>query len=80
MKLLNNKIILKEVKEENQWGHADKDALKRGLIAFPFKGKIEDEMIEFKKSDEVFYQYGKDIKLDGVDYILVNASNLICQK
>ena len=80
MKVFNNKLILKEIKEENKWGVTDKDALKRGLVAFPFMGKIEDEAIELKKNDEVYYQYGNAIKLDGVDYILVSANNLICQK
>ena len=80
MRIFNNKLILKEIKEENKWGITDKDALKRGLVAFSFKGKIEDEIIELKKSDEIYYQYGTAIKLDDIDYILVNANNLICQK
>jgi co-chaperonin GroES (HSP10) len=74
------KLLLKEIKEENKWGYQDKDEVKRGLVAFPFKGKTDDYDFDLKKGDEVYYQYGTACKLDGVDYQLVSLTQLVCQK
>ena len=74
------KLILKEVKQEDKWGYSEKDAVKKGLVAFPFKGKLDDEEVEFKKDDEIYYQYGTPAKLDGEDYILVSLTSLVWQK
>ena len=49
-------------------------------MAFPFKGKLDDEEVEFKKDDEIYYQYGTPAKLDGEDYILVSLTSLVWQK
>lgn len=80
MKAFNSKVILTPIKQENDWGYEDKDAAKLGKLAFPFKGKIEDEVVEIEKGTEVYYQYGTNIKLEGEDYVLVSLANLICQK
>lgn len=74
------KLLLKEIKEENQWGQTDKDAVKRGTVAFSFKGKTDDTDYDLKKGDEVLYQYGTLCKIDGEDYQLVSLTSLICQK
>ncbi len=74
------KLLLKEIKEENDWGYQDKDAVKRGKVAFPFKGKTDDYDFDLKKEDEVYYQYSTPCKLDGEDYILVSLTSLVCQK
>lgn len=74
------KLLLKEIKQENDWGYQDKDAIKLGLVAFPLKGKIEDEEVEFKKDDTVYYQYGTNVKLDGKEYVLISLNSIICQK
>ena len=74
------KLLLKEVKQENNWGYNDKDEVKKGLVAFPFKGKTDDYDFDLKKGDEVYYQYGNPAKLDGEDYILVSLTSLVCQK
>lgn len=73
------KLILKEIKEET-WGVPDKDAVKRGTVVFNFKGKTDDTEYDLKKGDEVYYQYGTPIKLEGEDYQLVSLTSLICQK
>lgn len=76
------KLLLKEIKEENQWGQTDKEAVKRGTVAFSFKGKTDDTDYDLKKGDEVMYQYeyGTTIKIDNEEYQLVSLTSLICQK
>lgn len=74
------KLLLKEIKQENQWGYEDKDAIKLGEVAFPFKGKIDDEKVEFKKGDKIYYQYGTNAKLDGEDYVLTSLTSVVWQK
>ena len=80
MKTFNTKIILTPIEQENQWGYQDKESAKLGRVHFPFKGKVEDQTIEFKKGDEVYYQYGNEVTIEGTKLVLVNPSNLICQK
>lgn len=74
------KLLLKEIKEENMWGVPEKDAVKKGKVAFGFKGKTDDTEYDLKKGDEVLYQYGTSLKIDGEDYQLVSLTSLICQK
>lgn len=74
------KLLLKEVKQENDWGYTDKDAIKLGKVVFPFKGKTDDTDFDLKKGDEIFYQYGTAVKLEGEDYILVSLTQLVAQK
>ena len=74
------KLLLKEVKEENKWGYDDKEAIKVGKVAFPFKGKTDDTEFDFKKGDEVLYQYGTNVKLEGEDLVLVSLTSLVAQK
>jgi co-chaperonin GroES (HSP10) len=74
------KLILKEVKEVNYFGEVDKDAIKTGKVAFPFKGEVDGEQVTFKKGDEVGYQYGNICKIDGEEYLLVSLTNIVWQK
>jgi len=74
------KLLLKDVEQENTWGYQDKDAIKLGKVAFPFKGKTDDYDFDLKVGDEVYYQYGTNCKLNGEDYILVSLTSLVCQK
>lgn len=74
------KLLLKEIKQENNWGYEDKDAIKLGTVAFPFKGKTDDYDFDLKKGDEVYYQYGTSCKLNGEEYVLVSLTSLVCQK
>lgn len=74
------KLLLKEIKQENPWNYQDKEEIKLGKVAFDFKGKLEDEWIELKKGDEVYYQYGNSAKLDGEEYILISLNSLVWQK
>jgi co-chaperonin GroES (HSP10) len=74
------KLLLKEIKDENKWGVQDKDAIKRGIVAFNFKGKTDDYDFDLKKGEEVYYQYGTQAKLDGEEYVLVSLTSLVCQK
>ena len=74
------KILLKEIKQENAWGYQDKDEVKCGEVAFDFKGKLDDEWIELKKGDKLYYQYGNPAKLEGEDYVLVSLNSLVWQK
>lgn len=74
------KLFLTEIKEENMWGQADKDAIKRGKVAFPIKLKIEDEEVSFKKGDEVGYQYGNRAVVNGEELIQVSANSISWQK
>lgn len=80
MRAFNNKLIIEPVKQENYLNYEDKEEVKLGKLAFPFKGKIEDEVVELKKGDEVYYQYGNNIKIEGEEYVLVSLNNLVCQK
>ena len=74
------KLLLKEIKQENAWGYQDKDEIKLGEVAFNFKGKLDDEVVELKKGDKVYFQYGTPAKLEGEDYILVSLNSLVWQK
>lgn len=74
------KLLLKEVKQENKWGYEDKDEVKLGKVAFPFKGKTDDTEFDLKKGEEVYYQYGTPAKIEGEEYILVSLTSLVCQK
>lgn len=74
------KLLLKEIKEENEWGYQDKDAVKKGEVAFDFKGKTDDYEFDLKVGEKVYYQYGTNAKLDGEDYVLVSLTSLVCQK
>jgi co-chaperonin GroES (HSP10) len=78
--MITYKLLLKEVEQENTWGYQDKDAIKLGKVAFPFKGKTDDYDFDLKKGDEVYYQYGTNAKLNGEDYVLVSLTSLVCQK
>lgn len=75
------KILLKEVKSPSSFGdYHDKDEVKLGEVAFPFKGTWEDEEISLKKGDKVYYQYGNAAKLDGEDYVIISLNSLVCIK
>lgn len=74
------KLLLKEVPQEITWEGKKEDEIKLGKVAFPFKGKLDDEVIELKKGDEIYYQYGNPAKLDGEDYVLVSLNSLVWQK
>ena len=74
------KLLLKDVKQENDWGYADKDAIKLGEVAFPFKGKTDDTDFDLKKGDVVDYQHGTPVPKYGEDAELVSLTQLICQK
>lgn len=74
------KLLLKAVEEENAWGYQDKDAIKLGKVAFPFKGKTDDYDFDLKKGDQVYYQYGTNCKLNGEEYILVSLTSLVALK
>lgn len=74
------KLIVKQIKDESMWGTTDKDAVKRGKVAFAFKGKTDDYDFDFKKGEEVYFQYGNRVVLDGEEYLLVSLTNLVCQK
>lgn len=74
------KIILKEIEQENIWGNKDKDEVKLGKVVFDFKGKLDEEVIELKKGQEVYYQYGTNAKLNGEEYILISTNSLVCLK
>lgn len=79
MKNLNNKVILKEIKpkhEANAIIYEDKDEIKVGEVYLAYNG----EKIKLGKGDKVYYQYGQEAKLEGVEVILVSESNLLCQK
>ncbi len=80
MKPFMNKLILRPVKTENKWDYEDKDEVKLGELAYPFKGKIDDEIVEIDEKEQVFYQYGTKVKIDGEEFELVSVSNLILQK
>lgn len=75
------KLLLKEIKSESTFGdYINKDEVKHGKVAFPFKGKTDDYDFDLKKGDEVYYQYGTDCVLNGEKYVLVSLTSLVCQK
>lgn len=76
MRLFNQKLLVKEIKTENKWNYEDKEEVKHGIVSFAFKG----ENVELKRDDEVFYQYGNNVKIEGNEFVLVSESNLIAQK
>ena len=74
------KILLREIKQENQWDYHDKDEVKKGEVVFDFKGKLDDEWVELKKGDIIYYQYGNPAKIDGGEYVLISLNSLVCLK
>lgn len=72
--MFNDRLLVVPIEVENDWGL--KDEAKLGRVAFP--NKTEDN--DFKKGDEIYYQYGTEVKIDGKKYVLVRESDLICQK
>lgn len=77
MKLLNNKIILKEINPTSTGiPYVDKEEVKTAEVVYD----VSCEKVTLTKGDVVYYQYGNSIKLDGVEYILVNEGNLLCLK
>lgn len=73
------KLLLKEIKQDNIWGQPV-DSVKLGKVAVNFKGKTDDTEFDLKKGDEVYYQNGALIKIEGEDYQLVSLTSLICPK
>lgn len=74
------KLLLKEVKQENKWDYEPKDEIKLGKVAITFTGMVDDNPVEFKKGDEIYYQHGTKATLDGEDYILVSLTSIVCLK
>lgn len=74
------KLLLKEIKRESEWDYQDKDEVKLGEVAFDFKGKLDDEVIELKKGNQVYFQYGSPAKLEGEEYTLASLNSLVWQK
>lgn len=73
------KLLVTEIKEENKWGLTD-NTVKLGKVAVNFKGTTDDTNYDLKKGDEVYYQNGTPIKIEGQDYQLVSLTSLICPK
>lgn len=74
---MSYKLLVKELKQENKYGYADKDEIKLGVVGFDFKGKNDDTEFNFKKGDKVYYQYGTKGVLNGEEYLLVSLNNLV---
>ena len=74
------KLLLKEIKTEDNWGYQDKDAIKLWEVVFPFKGKTDDTEFDLKKGYKLYYQYGTNAKLYGEEYVLVSLTSLVGQK
>lgn len=77
------KIVLKEIKEENKWGYESKELAQSGEVVARFKFKADDDtIITLSKGDIVLFKddYPKRFKIDDVEYISTNPSNLICRK
>jgi co-chaperonin GroES (HSP10) len=73
------KLLLKEIKQESEWGEdaRSKDEVKLGEVAFDFKGKLDEEVIELKKGHKIYYQYGTSAKLNGEDYVLISTNSIV---
>lgn len=74
------KLLLKKKENKNDFGYEDPLELKKGEVAFDFRGKTDDYEFNFKKGDEVLYENGRECRIDGKDYLLVSLTSLICQK
>ncbi len=74
------KLLLKDIPQKDSLGMEDKESLKLGKVAFPFKGKTDDTDFDLKKGDEVYYLQGSLTKLDGEEFTLVSLTQLVCQK
>lgn len=74
------KLLIKEIKQENKWGQTDVNEVKRGNVAFSFKGKTDDTDYDLKKGAIIAYQHGTPVKIKGEDYQLVSLTSLIWQE
>jgi co-chaperonin GroES (HSP10) len=80
MRLFNNRLLLTAKEKKQAWDGLKDESVKLGTVAFPFDGKVEEETVSLAKGDEVYYQYGTNIRLDDEEYVLVRISDLVCQK
>lgn len=68
------KIILKE--EKDKWEQPLKPRL--GTLMFDYK----NDELDLKKGAKLYFMgdYVKEFNLEGIDYISINPTDLICQK
>jgi chaperonin GroES len=62
-------------------GSADQDkGAKRATVVAVGPGRYDDGeliLVQVKEGDEVLYNWGDDLTIDGEDYVLVNESNIL---
>lgn len=80
MRLFPNRLLLTAIEQEQPWEGLKDESVKLGKVAFPFTGKSDDQEVSLNEGDEVFYQYGTNVCINGDDFVLVRISDLICQK
>lgn len=71
------KLLVREIKQKDQWGYDDKDAVKLGEVVFPYKGKIDDEEAEFIEGQKLYYQYGNKAVFNGEELVVVSLNSLV---
>ncbi len=86
---IGDRVLVKEMKNEMKKTESgiilptpieeDRGA-KRGLVVAVGNGKFEDGKLvppPVKKDDEILFQWGDEIKINGEDYFIVSGSNIL---
>jgi hypothetical protein len=71
------KLLLREIDQKDKWGTEDKDAIKLGEVAYPFKGKVDDELLEFEAGQKLYFQYGTKGVFNGEELTLVSLNSIV---
>ena len=82
MKLLNNRVLVEEIKEEKGEGIQVASGAKSNYTLI--KGKVLvstaglEEMRLIAQDDVVYFAWGDKVNIDGKDLYLVDYSNIAC--
>lgn len=85
---LGDKVLVEEKKQESKTAsgiilpdsYKDDKGMKEGIVIAVGPGKIVDgRMVDVavRKGDQILFQWGDEVKIDGKEYYLVNESSIV---
>ena len=84
MKILNNKVLVEEVKQEQGEGIQIASSAKsnytliKGKVINHFEEDAVMKMTYIEIGDEILFAWGDKVNIDGKDLYLVDYSNIAC--
>lgn len=79
MKLLNNRVLIEEIKEDKGDGIQVASGAKSNYTLI--KGKVVDVCYmaeDVMKDNEVLFSWGDKVNIDGKDLYIVDHCNIVC--